>query len=379
MGSFTPEILKNQFSILEKREVRGRHEEFVSEVASARKCITVFTSGTTGSPLEVVATKSSVAQNFAFFSGFLRQHGLDPFARSATFAGRLIVPRSQNAPPYWRCNYAMRTWLFSSYHIGLRTIPAYLKQLEKVEPTYIDSYPSSVYAIARYIVENRVKHSVRPIAIVTSSEVLTRRQREIIEEAFKCPVFDQYGSAEMVVFAAQCGSGSYHLHPLYGIAEVVNEQGRTCDPGEPGDLVVTGLINDAMPLIRYRIGDCAALRATPCTCGSTFPALSEVLGREDDYIITPEGNFVGRLDPLFKGLKGLVEAQIVQDSVERIEVLIVPSGEFDEHAQATLIGSLRERVGDRMEIRLRTVEAIPRTANGKFRSVISRVRGAAMR
>lgn len=378
-GAITPQTLRDRFSILEKRDVKDHQDAFVSQVALARDCTTVFTSGTTGSPLEVVASKASVAQNFAFFSSFLREHGLDPFAWSATFAGRLIVPKSQVAPPFWRCNRAMRTWLFSSYHIGLATIPAYLRQLEKVEPTYIDSYPSSIYAIARYVVDRKVRHSIRPVAVVTSSEVLTARQREVIEEAFKCPVFDQYGSAEMVVFAAQCRSGSYHVHPLYGVTEVVNERGEECAPGEPGELVATGLLNAAMPLIRYRIGDRASLRTTPCPCGNTFPALSEVLGREDDYIVTPEGHLVGRLDPLFKGLKGIGEAQIVQESVERIDVVVVPGEGFDERAKAILIGSLRERLGERIGIQVHTVDAIPRTANGKFRSVISKLKGASMR
>jgi phenylacetate-CoA ligase len=370
------QTLRDHFPILDKRTVKENPRQFVSEAPTSGGRTTVFTSGTTGTPLQVAAAKRAVAENFAFFSHFLRKCGLDPFDWSATFAGRLIVPNAQASPPFWRCNYATRTWLFSSYHIGAKTIPAYLTQLERVQPTYIDSYPSSVYAIARYVVDRGIRHSIRPEAIVTSSEVLTPRQREVTETAFHCPIYDQYGSAEMAAFAAQCAHGSYHAHPLYGLVEVVDRNGRPCGPGETGDLVLTGLINEVMPLIRYRIGDQATLRSEPCACRSTFTTLESILGREDDYIVTPEGNYVGRLDPLFKGLQGLVEAQIVQESPQQVEVLVVPSGDFDSQAQAALIQSLRDRVGNRMSIDVRVVESIPRTKNGKFRSVMSKVREA---
>jgi phenylacetate-CoA ligase len=151
---------------------------------------------------------------------------------------------------------------------------------------------------------------------------------------------------------------------------------QPCAPGETGDLVLTGLLNEVMPMIRYRIGDQAALCSVPCACGSAFTALESIVGREDDYIVTPEGNYVGRLDPLFKGLSGLVEAQIVQESVDQIQILVVPSGEFDGRSRAALIQSLRDRVGLNMSIDVRLVESIPRTKNGKFRSVMSKVKGA---
>jgi phenylacetate-CoA ligase len=366
--------LSRAFPVLPKEILKSRPGDFVSTTLAAKERTTVFTSGTTGAPLEVTATKTAVAKNFAFFSHFLQRCGLDPFGVSVTFAGRLIVPHTQQRAPFWRYNAATRTWLFSSYHISTTNVAAYVAKLEEIQPTYIDSYPSAIYALARYMAERRIAHSIRPKAIVTSSETLTPLQREAIESVFQCRVYDQYGSAEMVGFAAQCAAGSYHVHPLYGVVEVVDRDGLPCAAGEPGDLVLTGLLNDAMPLLRYRIGDQGAWRTTACPCGSMHPALQGILGREDDYIVTPEGNHVGRLDPLFKGLAGLVEAQIVQQSVERIEILVVPGPGFDAGAKTRLVDSLRERVGSRMTIDVLEVGSIPRTRNGKFRSVVSNIK-----
>jgi phenylacetate-CoA ligase len=361
--------------VLEKSTVKAAANEFVSEAVPPGQRMMVSTSGTTGSPLQVTASKDAVAVNFAFFSDFLYRCGLDPFERSVTFAGRLVVPNSQEGPPYWRCNYAMRTWLFSSYHISERNAPHYIAQLRKVKPAYIDSYPSAVYALSKYIVDNNIVLGFALKGIVTSSETLTADQRSVIERAFGCKVYDQYGCAEMAAFVYQCRMGGYHIHPLYGVFEVLDADGRPCAPGVEGDVVLTGLINDAMPLLRYRIGDRAITADAPCACGSAHPAVKRIVGREDDYIVTPEGNLVGRLDPLFKGLVGISEAQIVQRSLREIAVLVVPQPNFDESSVEGLVTGLRERVGAQMSVKVEVVNQIPRGSGGKFRSVISTVWG----
>ena len=177
----------------------------------------------------------------------------------------------------------------------------------------------------------------------------------------------------MATFVYQCEAGSYHSHPMYGLVEIVDQDGRACAPGETGDLVLTGFINEAMPLIRYRIGDRAVASDTACACGRKHPVIGAILGREDDYIVTPEGNMVGRLDPMFKGLTGILEAQVVQEAIDEITILVVPAAGFDDGARASLIDGLRERVGRSMKITVKDVPAIARTRGGKFRSVISRI------
>ena len=89
-------------------------------------------------------------------------------------------------------------------------------------------------------------------------------------------------------------------------------------------------------------------------------------------ISTKEGMRVGRLDPLFKGLKGIKEAQIVQHSFELIEIRLVPIGgvKIDEDR---LIRLLRERVGETFNIKISYFDSIPRNVSGKFRSVVSKV------
>ena len=101
-----------------------------------------------------------------------------------------------------------------------------------------------------------------------------------------------------------------------------------------------------MPLIRYRIGDRGALATpTPCECGRQLPALATVEGRIDDVLYTTDGRVIGRLDPVFKGRLPIREAQIVQESLNRVRVRYVPAPDFHSAALESMTARLRDRLG----------------------------------
>jgi phenylacetate-CoA ligase len=176
----------------------------------------------------------------------------------------------------------------------------------------------------------------------------------------------------MCVFVGQCREGRYHVRPDYGAVEILRN-GVPVAPGEEGEIVCTGFINPAMPLIRYRIGDLGRWSTDGCTCGLDTPILAEILGRRDDVIITPDGREVGRLSPVLKGYP-IEDGQYIQDETGRLTVLLVPSRPLGENILASLEKELRKRVGPDLPVAFRCVEAIPRGPGGKFRAVISRYR-----
>ena len=95
--------------------------------------------------------------------------------------------------------------------------------------------------------------------------------------------------------AMECSRGRMHLVPFVGVMEIVRPDGSPCVPGESGEIVATGLLNDAMPLIRYRLGDCAAWDENQiCECGNGHPILKYIDGRTDDYLLTIDGRKIGR-------------------------------------------------------------------------------------
>jgi phenylacetate-CoA ligase len=361
----------NVFPVLEKATVKINPSAFHSNNLSKNSTTTSSTSGTTGTPLNVLATKKSVRQNYAFFNLFLRTIGVDEFQRSATFAGRLIVPEASKAPPYWRKNYAMNTLLCSSYHLSAETIPFYIKALEDWQPNFIDSYPSAIYEIASFINANKVKHRIQLKAVVTSSETLGDHQREAIEKAFQCSVFDQYGCAEMAVMAYQQKDGRYFIPPQYSIVEVLDDDDRPVKPGESGHLVCTGLLNQAMPLIRYRIGDVVKTSKEQMEGYPHVLFLDSIEGRNDDVVITSSGSRVGRLGPIFKGVKGVSETQIIQKTLTLLQINLIVSSEYTDATEIQIRDALKNHVGAAMQIRFEYVDHLPREKNGKFKFVKS--------
>lgn len=357
--------------LLRKDDLRTRETQLVSAAYRRSRILEIHTGGTTGKPLSIHCDRATLQRNYAFYGRLREWAGVEPGegARVATFAGRTVVTPDADRPPFWRWNAAANTMLFSSYHIGPATLGAYVARLATLQPDLIDSYPSSLEPIARYMADHGIR-AIRPRAVITSSETLDAGQRDLIGAAFGCPVFDHYGAAEMTALVTQCAAGSYHVNPEFGVVEVVHD-GRTARPGESGEIVATGFINPVMPLIRYVTGDVAVQGEEGCACGREFPILGQVSGRRDDTLVTPEGRLIGRLDPIFKSVRSLYETQIVQDAWDHILVKMVAPNGLPPAEEESLLRELRHRLGPSMRIDTELVPRIPRTAAGKFRAVVN--------
>lgn len=357
--------------VLGKDVVRSDPTQFHADRLLDSRLTTIHTSGTSSSPLPVRVNLSAIRANYAFFSRFLGWHGTAPLDSSITLAGRLIVPPLQVGPPFHRFNRGLNDVLLSAYRISSATKNEYRRVIENVSPSYIDAYPSALYSIAELLRDAPPRVRKPPKVIVTSSETLLDNQRQTIQQVFGCPVRDQYGSAEVSVFACECEKGSLHLNSDYGIFELLRTDGSPAHPGEVGRIVVTGFWNEAMPLIRYEIGDSGIIDDKQCPCGRAFPVIRELVGRTDDVIRTPSGRLVGRLDPAFKNMPGLKEAQIIQTATNSITVKVVVSDCELDVVERTLRQNLAARLEPSMTIHVNQVESIPRSKSGKFQSVLS--------
>jgi phenylacetate-CoA ligase len=283
--------------------------------------------------------------------------------------GQLVAPVTQTKPPFWVWNAALKQLYMSSYHLSPKLIPHYLEAIRKYDVRHIWGYSSSLYALAQEA-RRLDGPSLSIKAVITNAEPLFGYQREIIEEAFGCPVRETYGNAETVAAASECEYGHLHLWPEVGWAEIL-ENDQPVPDGISGDFVCTGLINADMPLIRYRIGDRVALNAgsLACPCGRSLPRLASLEGRLDDMLYTADGRIVGRLDPVFKASLPIRGAQIIQEKLDRVRVRYVPTPEFTPEAGVSIISRLQDRMG-KVDVVLEAVEELHRESGGKFRAVI---------
>jgi phenylacetate-CoA ligase len=229
-------------------------------------------------------------------------------------------------------------------------------------------YSSALYALAEAALR-RGRPAVRLAVAITNAEPLLEHQRRAIADAFRCPVRETYGLAEIVTGGSECEHGSLHLWPEVGFVEVVDGD-RPVIGDASGELVCTGLLNADMPLIRYRTGDRIRLATHGCACDRTLPVVAALEGRNDDVVVTPDGRRVGRLDVVFKSDLPLREAQIVQETATRLRLRYVPAPGFSTATLERVREQLHDRVGS-MEIVFEPVDRVPRGASGKFRGVVS--------
>lgn len=364
------EYLEN-WPILEKETLRSNPRAFVADDCDLRRMFHVHTSGTTGTPLDIWQSRSTVQAWYALFEArWRRWYGVSRHDRWAILGGQLVTPVKQNSPPFWIWNTALNQLYMSSYHLAPQLTAHYVDALKRYNIAYIWGYTSALYELALGILHLDHDDITLKVAIA-NAEPVDSYQREAIEKAFHCPVRETYGMAEMAAGASECQSSSLHLWPEAGYLEILEAE-LPVTLGGTGDIVCTGLVNVDMPFIRYRVGDRGALNNSDmdCACGRTLPTLSSIEGRIDDVLYTSTGRRIGRLDPVFKAQLPVKEVQIIQETLYDIRVRYVSASGFTEAARQSIAHRLRERMGDSIDVTFEEVEQIPRSANGKFRAVV---------
>tara|TARA_R110000823_G_scaffold24467_6_gene72738 strand:- start:6875 stop:8248 length:1374 start_codon:yes stop_codon:yes gene_type:complete len=352
--------------ILQKQTLK-EHSQLFSQFGM-KPFMLQHTSGSTGTPLTLMVNEQTYKLAMALLVDHEESHGVPFGAKRATFAGRMVQLATDMTPPFARMNRAENQKLFSSYHLNSQTFPWYRAELDRFQPAELIGYPSAICDLAAQYKESGVSPEFRPTAIVTNSETLLEWQRAIIEDVFDCKVSDYYGTAEYVLFAGQHKNGIYRLNPLIGITEI---QAQPDDSGTKR-LIATTLTNTTMPLLRYDLGDTAESQSE-FHSGSVVHQLKTINGRVDDYIETPDGRKIGRIDHIFKGLAGISEAQVIQDAPDHCTIKVITQSVLSEDDQETLQNKFSARTGGKLRLTVQHVSSIPRGPNGKLQSVLRRI------
>jgi phenylacetate-coenzyme A ligase PaaK-like adenylate-forming protein len=372
-----PEDIRTQsdlkhLPILTKQTVRAHRDEFLSTAPRAPSTLVdVSTSGTTGAGMTYVHEKRTVAFQWAVWWRLRRRFGVDITDWHANFGGKHIVPRDQKKPPFWRANPAMRQTYFSSFHLSERNIPFYLDRLDRGRYIWYAGYPSVISLLAEYMVDHGVRLRHPPRVVITGAETLLPTQEKVIEQAFGCPAVDTYGAAEMICNMSRCRERLYHVDMELGIIE--GDVIEATDEGRVARIIATGLVDRAMPLLRYDIGDVATFVDCDCPCGRASPTAVRIEGRTEGCIRTPDGRSIGRMARIFVDLANVHESQIVQDHPDHLTVRVIRCAAYTELDERRFEQRIRDIVGPQMGITFEHVSAIPREKNGKFKAVINEV------
>ncbi|HEY1341981.1 MAG TPA: hypothetical protein VGF59_30925 [Bryobacteraceae bacterium] len=361
--------------ITPKQALRRDPWAFVAADRPRRRLHTYFSSGSTGTPITCVYSTEAHRKFYAAReTRSFRWAGTSIRHRRSMIGGRLVT-RPNAGPPYYRYNYVERQLYFSAFHISPSRISGYVEGFERYRPEVLTGYSHAHYALARMMMAAGVRLSYEPRAAVLGSDKLTSQMKQVIRDCLRVRPYEEYGSVENCFLATECEAGSLHVNPDFGIVEIVDENGL---PAQEGKVLCTGLLNDAQFLIRYAIGDVAAWSDRPCPCGRDhLPVLREVIGREEDAVVTPDGRETVRLQGLFIDIPSVVEGQVVQEELDLVRVRVVPAGEFGSAERRVLQNRVLERLPG-IRVVVECVPELPKTDRGKVRAVISNIntRGA---
>lgn len=330
-----------------------------------------LTSGTSGRAFSLYTTNESVGKQWAVWTRHKERFGIMLGDKYLSFGARVPIDARQKHPPYWRINYASKQVYLSTFHFSKEYFPEIIQYIESQEFKYFTGYPSSMYVLAKYMEENNLTLKTSPHYVVAGSETLLPHFESVINKSFGAPVTEQYGVGEGCGNFSKCEKGRFHLDFEYGIAEFLDIPGES-NPNLKR-LVFTSLANEAMPLIRYDIGDYAELDDSPCSCGRKSITVRRIMGRLEDYIVTPDGRKVSGMNQVFEWAQTIREIQVVQSTASAIKVKYIPAGNFVNDDLKMLELEFRKRVGDEIRIEFLPVNEIQRTKSGKYKAVVSEI------
>lgn len=374
--------------LLDKATLRRRFDDLKSDDLDTRDWYYNSSGGSTGEPARFVQDAAYHQAAMGSKALFDTWTGYSPGAPKVLLwgAGRDLVGKGT-----WRSRmgHLLRNeYALNTFRMTEADMRRFVGTINRARPVQIMSYVTSAYQLAQYI-EREGLPVYRPKAVMTSAGTLYPHMRETIERAFGAPVFNRYGSREVGDIACECECHrGLHVNPHTHHVEILREDGSPCAPGETGEVVVTSLINMAMPLLRYRIGDMAAWAHQPCSCGRHWPLLKEVSGRVSDVFRRRDGSLVtpAYFNQFFRfaacsDLSFIVKYQLVQEDYTRLRLLLVVN--IDKVTAQRLIAEKRQALGDLVRaamgedclLDVQLVDEIPVTASGKFRYIISKLNG----
>jgi phenylacetate-CoA ligase len=357
---------------LEKADVRANVKHLIFPDAPGG-LIPCGSGGTSGDTLHFFIDRAREAQPLAcrmFMQGLF---GVRPGDRRVYLWGSPIESRG---PWIKRCrDRLLHELVLDAFDMGPAAIDAHLAAICAFKPRLIYAYPSAAACLARHAVRRFGPRRFPWLQLVVlTGEEITPDQRAQVREAFGCAVAAEYGSREVGLIAHECPQGGLHIMSPHIHVEVV--AGAVAAPAaQPGEVLCTTLTTRAQPLIRYRLGDVAALISESCACGLPFPLMRIVGGRTSGFVLLSDGRLChGAVSStVLRDEPGIVEFKTLQQTIDRFEVLLVVDERFERGTIARIQKRYRSLFGPRVQVTCRVVDRIPPDPSGKRRHVVSDV------
>lgn len=354
--------------VLTKDVVRERQRDLVSEDPAVGPLVAHHSGGSTGVPLSFFHDQRYLDHAKAIEYRTYAQSGWRPGEMMAFFWGWPKRMYGMSRPEFELRQRVRREYQFDAFRSGPEDMDRWVRTMRRIRPAIAVGYASTVARFAEHLL--RTGQTVPPLrGVFTTAEKLYPPQRQALEAAFGCRVYDCYGSSEVRNVAAECSHGRMHVNA----DAVLLETGDPLPGGEGlSPFIVTPLRSRGMPFIRYRNEDCGSLVEGDCDCGNGAPLIKLEIARVSDNFVLPGGHVVHGLFFTHRlyGSKGIANFQFHQTKPDHITLWIVPvAGEEGEREASVrrLLADFTALSPVPITVDVRETDHIPLSAAGKHR------------
>ena len=377
-AGITPDDLRSPKDVckiptITKVEIQEHRDEMISSQYRDSDLIRDMTGGSTGSPMQFYYTKDRAEIRAAATIRHNRWAGWDIGDRAAALWG---APRDIHNSG--RKKDRIRDWILGrsltldASSLDESTMFNFAQVLISYQPTVLQAYANTAGLFAQYLRSKNIDY-INPKSIVTSAEVLTNENRNLIEKTFGCAVYNRYGSREFSVIASECDvHDGMHVNAENLLVEILPSDKSSLETD--GEIVVTDLRNFAMPMIRYQTQDIGHLKNGACECGRTLPLMELSGGRVTDFLTATNGKKVSGIvlaTYVITNIRGIRQVQFVQNQLGAVIIRIVKGQSWSSGDEAELIKKVREYLGDDVHTEIILQDSIPMEKSGKYRFSIS--------
>ena len=261
-----------------------------------------------------------------------KRYGIRPndkelkFVFSNTVGDEIVSIDKENNSISINCVNITEEWLRENYNI-----------INDYAPRYCIGYASIICHFLQMCENINVTFPTTVMYIELLGEFVFDFQKRYIKNRTKANVVNSYGTSEVFGIAYECPNGNLHCLNKNALVEVISDDMKKCDYGEVGNIVLTSYYSDAMPFVRYLIGDIGAIKkAETCSCGNCNEVLDIRAGRKYDYLVLENGEkkhagfFYGIIGAMNKKFCDcILQFQIVQYTYNSFTVELLINREYD--------------------------------------------------
>ena len=342
--------------------------EYLEEIRALpkRRCVSVTTGGSTGTITKIyINPQVNRMKRQAYVWHSFHEGGYYFGDKIGILRGKVLGDRNIQYDPGEKIMY------FNSMKMTEKNIKLYLEEMQRAKIKHLRAYPSAAEMLAKYIEETGMHFNEDGVlkTVFTSSETLLPNTRRLIEKNMHVKVVDLYGNSEQIGFIAQCKSGHYHEYMTHSYLEYepVNDKYH--------NIIGTGFINNAFPLLRYSTEDLAVLsEQTGCCCGKKGKQIKRVAGRwaQKNLIIGREGNKMNltAVNTHADIFKNIYKIQFVQKEQGRMILNVMPKKEYSDRDRQNVYKEFSARLGPTFELEIRETNDFIYTHRGKSKLLV---------